>query len=211
MEKIKKFSSLRIIEHALAMFTFFVLAVTGLCQKFHELEASKVIILFLGGIDIVRFIHRSAGIIFCLQVAFHILAGALSLYRGSEPYILITKKDFRDAIHNLKYYLGFEDSQAITGLFTYRQKFEYWGIVTGSFIMASTGLILRFPVEITNIFPGIVIPASKIIHTNHAIVIVIIMFWHIYNSVFNPEVFPLNKSIFTGYVIKEKLPQGSKL
>ncbi len=204
MERIRKFSNFRIIEHGLAMLTFFILAITGIAQKFYELEVSKAVILFLGGIDMVRLIHRNGGIIFCLQVIFHIMAGAVSLYRGMEPQILITKKDFSDAIQNLKYYLGFEERPADTGLFTYRQKFEYWGIVTGSIIMAITGLILKYPVSTTKILPGIIIPASKLIHTNHAIILVMIVLWHLYNSVFNPEVFPINKSIFTGYVEKVK-------
>jgi formate dehydrogenase subunit gamma len=200
MERIKKFSTFRIIEHAISIVTFLILAVTGLIQRYHDLEISKNLIIFLGGIDMVRIIHRSVGMIFSFEVLMHILAGAVSLYRGVEPQILITARDFRDVIHNIRYYLGFESKPAATGLFTYRQKFEYWGIVTGSIIMSITGIILKYPVDTTKILPGILIPASKIIHSNHALIIVIIMVWHIYNAIFNPEVFPLNKSIFTGYV-----------
>lgn len=204
-ERIKKFSSFRIAEHALAMVSFFILAITGLVQKFHDLEISRYIISLSGGIDMVRFIHRNTGLFFCFQIVVHILYGTIELYRGTEPKILIRKKDFRDAIHNLKYYLGFELKPASTELFTYRQKFEYWGILTGSLIMASTGLILRFPVTAADILPGIFIPAAKLIHSNHAIILAIIFLWHLYNSIFNPEVFPLNRSIFTGYVQRQKV------
>ncbi len=201
-ERIKKFSSFRICEHAIAMIVFFVLIFTGLPQKFYNLEISKTIINLFGGIDMMRLIHRNTGLFFCLQLLAHIIYGATGLYRGVETTIFITKKDFRDAIHNLKYYLGFETMPATTDLFTYRQKFEYWGVLTGSILMALTGLILRFPVTATDILPGILIPASKVIHSNHAMILVIIIIWHLYNSVFNPEVFPLNRSIFTGYVYR---------
>lgn len=202
--KIRKFSSFRIAEHALAMITFFILALTGLVQKFHDLDISRYIITLSGGIDMIRFIHRNTGLFFCLQVIVHILYGALELYRGVEPEILIRKKDFEDAIHNLKYYLGFEPQPAPVDLFTYRQKFEYWGILTGSILMALTGLILRFPVTAASILPGIFIPAAKLIHSNHAIILSIIFLWHLYNSIFSPEVFPLNKSIFTGYAYRDR-------
>lgn len=204
-EKIKKFSGFRIAEHAVVMVTFLILAVTGLSQKFYNLDISRAIITFAGGIDMLRLIHRNTGLFFCLQIIVHIIYGIVEIYRGVEPKILIKKKDFQDAIHNLKYYLGFESKPASADIFTYRQKFEYWGILTGSIIMAVTGLILRFPVTASNILPGILIPASKLIHTNHAIILAIILLWHLYNSIFNPEVFPLNRSIFTGYVYRENL------
>lgn len=202
-ERIRKFSSFRIAEHALAMITFFILSVTGLVQKFHDLDISRSIINFLGGIDMIRLIHRNTGLFFCLQIIVHIFYGALELYRGVEPKILIRKKDFLDAIHNLKYYLGFEQKPAPVDLFSYRQKFEYWGIITGSILMALTGLILRFPVKAADLLPGIFIPAAKLIHSNHAVILAIIFLWHLYNSIFSPEVFPLNKSIFTGYAYKK--------
>ncbi|MCX7793351.1 MAG: cytochrome b/b6 domain-containing protein [Thermodesulfovibrionales bacterium] len=203
-EKIRKFSTFRIAEHALVMLTFPILAVTGLVQKFHELDISRYIINLSGGIDMLRLIHRNTGLFFCLQIAVHVLYGAVELYRGVEPKIMIRKKDFADAIHNLKYYLGFEPKPASTEIFTYRQKFEYWGILTGSIIMALTGLILRFPVLAAKLLPGILIPAAKLIHTNHALILALILLWHLYNSIFNPEVFPLNRSIFTGYVYRRK-------
>jgi hypothetical protein len=35
------------------------------------------------------------------------------------------------------------------------------------------------------------------------LIFLLIGIWHIYDSMFSPEVFPLNKSIFTGYVEKD--------
>jgi formate dehydrogenase subunit gamma len=69
-----------------------------------------------------------------------------------------------------------------------------------------TGLILWFPAFITRFLPGEVIPAAKVLHTNQAfLMFLIIALWHIYNSIFSPEVFPLDTSIFTGYISRERM------
>ena len=72
--------------------------------------------------------------------------------------------------------------------------------------MIFTGLFLWFPVDMTKYISGQIIPVSKIIHTNNAMLIfILIAVWHIFDNVLNPEVFPLNKSIFTGYLKKSRM------
>jgi len=49
--------------------------------------------------------------------------------------------------------------------------------------------------------PGQVIPAAKVAHTNEAMLaLLVIVIWHIYNSIFSPEVFPLDTAIFIGKI-----------
>jgi cytochrome b subunit of formate dehydrogenase len=120
--------------------------------------------------------------------------------------MVITKKDFTDVVHNIRYYLGLENSPTRGGRYTYKQKFEYWGILTGVLLMMLTGVILWFPVTMTSFLPGEIIPAAKVLHTNEAFVVfLIIAIWHIYNAIFSPDVFPLDTCIFTGYLSKERM------
>jgi formate dehydrogenase subunit gamma len=72
--------------------------------------------------------------------------------------------------------------------------------------MMLTGAILWFPAVVTKFLPGEIIPAAKVLHTNEALVVfLIIAIWHIYNAIFSPDVFPLDTSIFTGYISKERM------
>jgi len=72
--------------------------------------------------------------------------------------------------------------------------------------MILTGAILWFPAVVTKFMPGEIIPAAKVLHTNEALVVfLIIAIWHIYNAIFSPEVFPLDTSMFTGYISKERM------
>jgi cytochrome b subunit of formate dehydrogenase len=186
---------------------FFVLVCTGLSQRFYALDISQWIILHLGGIDAVRLIHRFTGVIFSLGVCAHVAIAAVGIvYKQWQPSMVITKKDFSDVVHNIKYYLGLENSPTRGGRYTYKQKFEYWGIFTGVLLMILTGAILWFPAVVTKFMPGEIIPAAKVLHTNEALVVfLIIAIWHIYNAIFSPEVFPLDTSIFTGYISKERM------
>ena len=206
-EKVKRFSPARSLEHLAHVATFIVLVCTGLSQRFYSLDISQWIILHLGGIDSVRLIHRFAGVVFSLELITHLTVAAIGIvYKKWQPSMVITKKDFTDVVHNIRYYLGMENFPVRGGRYTYKQKFEYWGILTGVFLMMVTGIILWFPAAVTKFLPGEVIPAAKVLHTNEAFVVfLIIAIWHVYNAIFSPEVFPLDTSIFTGYISKARM------
>lgn len=203
----RRFSTMRIIEHGIQIVTFSILVATGLSQRFYSFDISLWFILHAGGIDNVRLIHRVAGLVFTLATAFHIaVAAGGMLLRKWQPTMVITKRDFENTVHNIRYYLGMENSPAPGGRYSYTQKFEYWGILTGGFLMIATGAILWKPLFITRFMSGQVIPAAKALHSNEALVVfLIIAVWHIYNAIFSPEVFPLNASIFTGYISRQRM------
>src|SRR5512143_4291303 len=205
-ERMRRFSPARIVEHVAHVITFVVLVCTGLSQRFYSLDISQWIILHLGGIDNVRLIHRFAGVIFSLEVITHLTVAAIGIvYKKWQPSMIITKKDFTDVVHNVRYYLGMENTPIRGGRYTYKQKFEYWGILTGVLLMMVTGVVLWFPAMVTKIMPGEIIPAAKVLHANEALVVfLIIAIWHIYNAIFSPEVFPMDTSIFTGYISRER-------
>jgi formate dehydrogenase subunit gamma len=206
-DRVKRFPPARIVEHWLHVLIFCVLVCTGLSQKFYTLDISQWFILSLGGIDSVRIIHRIAGVLASLSVMTHVTIAAIGVvYLKWQPSMVIAKKDFTDVVHNIRYYLGMENSPARGGRYTYKQKFEYWGILTGMLLMMLTGVILWFPVTMTAFLPGEIIPAAKVLHTNEAFVVfLIIAIWHIYNAIFSPDVFPMDTSIFTGYLSKERM------
>lgn len=206
-ERYRRFSAGRIVEHWVHMITFSVLVVTGLSQRFYTFDLSLWIILHLGGIDTVRLIHRAAALVFIAATAVHIAVAVIGLtHRRWQPSLVITSSDFRNAVHNIRYYLGLEARPASGGRYSYTQKFEYWGILTGGLLMILTGVILWKPLIVTRFVTGQVIPAAKALHSNEAtVVFLIIAGWHVYNAIFSPEVFPLNRSIFTGWIPRERM------
>jgi formate dehydrogenase subunit gamma len=210
---IQRFSFWQRVEHSAGMILFLVLAFTGLPQEFSQQHWASWSILVMGGIERVRWIHRYAGILFAALVAVHL---AIVLFQVSTRRVratmVVTRKDFLDAIAMMRYYLRLSDEAPRFDRFDYRQKFEYWGLIIGSAIMIVTGFMLFFPVETARILPGQVIPAALLMHGREGLLaFLIVITWHLYNAHFSPESFPFDASIFTGKVSRERVEKEHSL
>ena len=204
---VQRFSFWARLQHALALTLFGLLVLTGMPQKWPYLEVSQWTVNHAGGLLVVRWLHRAAGIGFALLLVTHltvVLAGVMT--RRMRPTMLLSRRDFRDAIDNLRYYLGYTDRPPRFGRYDYRQKFEYWGLIFGGFIMAASGFILYFPIVISRVLPAELIPVAKVTHSYEALLaLLIVVVWHIAGALLTPESFPMDTSIFTGRISKEKL------
>lgn len=206
-EYIRRFSLRQRIEHLSVMILFITLSITGFPQKYAASDWAQTMVMWMGGIEFVRGIHRTAGILFALLTFFHLtVAIGLVVTGRSQMTIVPNRKDFNDAIVMLRYYLGLSEEHAKFGRFDYRQKFEYWGVVMGGVIMITTGFLLYFPIAATRILPGEFIPAAKVAHGNEGLMaFLVVILWHTYNAHLNPDVFPFDKGIFTGRITRERM------
>jgi len=204
---VERFSPRQRLEHLLVMSVFVVLAVTGLPQKFVEAGWAHAMINAMGGIETVRWFHRVAGVVFAVLTTVHVGVMVLGVLRGATPLSIVpTRADFTDAIVNLRFYLGLSDEQPRFDRFDFRQKFEYWGLLMGAAVVIATGFVLLFPIQTAWLLPGEVIPASQIAHSNEGLLaFLVVIVWHIYNAHFNPDVFPFDRTIFTGRISIERL------
>ena len=96
--------------------------------------------------------------------------------------------------------------------FDFRQKVEYWALIWGTLLMVLTGFILMFPITVTHYLPGIVIYAAKAAHGYEAVLAFLsIITWHMYNTHFAPNMFPVDTTIFTGMISRERLREEHSL
>jgi cytochrome b subunit of formate dehydrogenase len=206
-QSVIRFTGIQRFEHATIMTLFTVLAVTGLPQKFYDHRWAQVLTGLLGGIDASRWAHRAAGVAFTVLVVVHLARLVVMVVRGRTPLTLVpTRQDFRDAVTTLRYYLGLSNQQARFDRFDYRQKFEYWGLVLGAAVVAGTGFVLLYPTMLTRWLPGELVPAAQVAHSNEGLMaFLVVIVWHIYNAHLNPDVFPFDKSIFTGRISLERM------
>lgn len=212
-EYVIRFSLRQRIEHVCVMTLFLVLAVTGLAQKFFVARWAQWTIAAMGGVDRVRWLHREAGLLFAAVAIIHLgVALGLVVSGRARPSIVPTRKDFRDAVIMMRYYLRLSDEQARFDRYDYRQKFEYWGLVLGSGLMIVTGLMLYFPVLTTRFLPGEIIPAAQMAHSNEGLLaFLVVITWHIYNAHFSPDVFPFDVTIFSGKMSVERMEKEHPL
>jgi cytochrome b subunit of formate dehydrogenase len=207
MKTVTRFSGLERVEHFAVMSLFAVLALTGFPQKFYDHRWAQVLTGWLGGVDTARFFHRAAGIAFGVLLVVHIARLVSSVVRGTTALSMVpARQDFRDAVQTIKYYLRLTDTPAKFDRFDYRQKFEYWGLILGSFIVVGTGLALLFPIEAALLLPGQIIPAAYVAHSQEGLMaFLVVIVWHIYNAHLSPDVFPFDTSIFTGEISVERM------
>jgi len=202
-----RFSVSQRIQHIILITTFVALAVTGLAQKFYTAGWANWVILSLGGIELTRLIHRIFAVIFMAGLAYHFVIAIYELFvKHAKVTMLFTRKDVTDVVREIRYSFGLVDKPPEFGRFDYKQKFEYWGIVLGSFIIIISGLILMFPVFVTQVFPGDLVPAAKEFHGNEAtLAVIVIVIWHLYDVILRPGIFPADTSIFTGKISKKRM------
>lgn len=206
-EQFVRFAVRQRIEHVALIVTFTTLAVTGLIQRFYTVSVAEWAILNLGGIETVRDIHRVFGAIFALGFIYHLVFLTYNLLvRHARQSMLPSRKDFTDIVDSLKYALGTSETGPQFGRYNYRQKFEYWGLVFGSLIITATGIVMVYPILFTKVLPGQVVAAAITVHGWEATLAVLtIIVWHLYEVVLRPDVFPVDTSIFTGKLSKERM------
>jgi formate dehydrogenase subunit gamma len=202
-----RFTPAQRIQHAMALVIFTLLCVTGLPQKYFEAAWAVPLLGLMGGVDGARWLHRAAGIAFSAMLVFHVGQLLIQLARGTVPLSMAPhKKDVTDALTTLRYYSGLGNEQARFDRFDYKQKFEYWGMMLGSFVVVATGLILLFPIEVTQWLPGSLIPVAVVAHSSEGLLAFLtIITWHIFNACLTPEVFPVDTTIFTGRISEERM------
>jgi formate dehydrogenase subunit gamma len=210
---VRRFSQYRVVEHWLHAVVFILLVITGISQKFHTYDLSQWLVFHLGGIDAVRLMHRVAGFVLIILFIQHLVVAVVGIIRLRwQASMMIQMKDFQDAVTNLKYYFGIKNHPAACDRYDYKQKFDYWGVLVSNLIMIVTGLVLWFPITTSKYLYGEFIPAANVIHTNQSLLVVLIIaIWHVYNSIFSPEIFPFDTSILTGYISKERMAREHPL
>ncbi len=201
------------VEHTIQMVTFTLLSITGLAQKFYTAAWANWVIQSLGGIAYTRLIHRVFAVIFMLSFVYHFAVVFYNLFaKHRKATMLFSVKDVRDVLTELRYSLGFVDKLPQFGRYDYKQKFEYWGVIFGGIIITLSGLVLMFPVFVTQITPGWVVAAAKEFHGNEAtLAVIIIIMWHLYDVILRPGIFPIDKSVHTGKISIKRMEEEHPL
>jgi cytochrome b subunit of formate dehydrogenase len=203
----RRFTTWQRLQHALVMVLFLVLCLTGLPQRYFESGWAAGLLSWVGGIDSARWLHRASGLAFTALLLVHFADLLVRLRRGTATLSMVPqRKDLHDAITTLRYYVGLVDRPARFDRFDYKQKFEYWGMALGSVVVVLTGLVLLFPIQVTRLLPGSVVPIAVVAHGSEGLLAFLtIIIWHVFNACLTPDVFPLDKSIFTGRISEERL------
>lgn len=202
-----RFSFSQRLEHIVQIIGFVALCVTGIPQKYNGEAWADEAIRMMGGIDIVRGVHRTFGGVLVAETVYHAFAVLYVLVVKKARWSMIPGlKDLRDAAQMVLFFLGRRKERARFDRFDFRQKVEYLALIWGTVVMIATGLCMWFPVEATRWISGELIPAAKAAHGGEGLLaFASILLWHMYSAHLSPDVFPFDKTIFTGKISEERM------
>jgi len=218
--KIESFERLSLnerIQHIVLFSSFIVLVITGFPLKYPNAEILNAIFIFTGGAKGASIIHRIAAVALILVFLFHNFSIWKMIFQGKihlRDVILFVPgpKDAKDIIHNFRYFLGLTPNPPRFGKFSYIEKFDYWAVYWGMFIMGGSGIILWFP-EFCSQYVGLdIIRIAYIAHSDEALLAFLaITCWHMYNVHLNPRCFPMNWVWLTGMITREEMQKEHPL
>jgi predicted CXXCH cytochrome family protein len=206
---IQRFTSAQRMTHIFVILSFVALAFTGMMLKFASMPWAGTLSSFLGGVEGAGKIHRLAAVVTFGYFIYHLFSlirlkiktrtSWLQLIFGRDS-MMFNKKDLHDFTGTVKWFLGLGPRPQY-GRWTYWEKFDYFAVFWGVFIIGFSGLMLWFPEFFTRFLPGWFINVATIIHSDEALLAVGFIFTiHFFNTHLRPESFPLDTVIFTGLV-----------
>jgi len=199
----------------IGMFTsFLLLTLTGLPIKFEQSSFARWVVALFGGFDNLFYAHLLGAVLMIYVSIYHLIYLVLVPLRGKKKSWAIVPglKDFTDLFQNLAYFLGFRKEGARFDRYSYKEKFDYWAVFWGMFIMAGSGLMMWYPQFFTAFLPRWVIDASRYAHTDEAILAISAIFiWHFYNVHFNNRYFPMSKVWYVGNLTREEMEEDHPL
>ncbi len=184
-------------QHLVLLTSFVFLVITGFALKFpgswfaHTLGMGE----HLRGI-----IHRVAGVVLIGAGLYHIFYVAAvregrKLLRDLAP----VPKDAFDVWAAMRYYLGLGGEKPKFARFSYAEKAEYWALVWGTALMGLTGIMMWAKVWVGDLLARWWVDVATAIHYYEAILATLaIMVWHLYQVIFDPDVYPMNWTWWDG-------------
>jgi cytochrome b subunit of formate dehydrogenase len=206
---IQRFTLTERITHIFVILSFVILAFTGMMLKFAGMPWAQTLSEIFGGVEAAGSLHRFAAVITFGYFFAHIFNLIKKKRRTKISWIkmifgpdgmMFNKKDLKDFSGTIKWFIG-KGPRPQYGRWTYWEKFDYFAVFWGVFIIGFSGLLLWFPEFFTKIFPGWFINVATIIHSDEALLAVGFIFTiHFFNTHLRPESFPMDTVIFTGLV-----------
>ena len=209
----RRFDPLERVMHAFLMFSFIGCALSGLPLLFADQPWAAPLVRLMGGFEAAGLIHRvCAAVMIVLFVGHVVRVLARALARGGlldvlwGPNSLVPQpQDVVDIYRHFKWFLG-AGPRPQFDRFTYWEKFDYWAVFWGMFIIGGSGLLLWFPMFFSNFMPGWVFNIATLVHGEEALLAVGFIFTiHFFNGHLRPEKFPMDLVIFTGRVPEREM------
>ncbi|HEU5359661.1 MAG TPA: cytochrome b/b6 domain-containing protein [Candidatus Deferrimicrobiaceae bacterium] len=212
-ERFQRFNWNFRFQHMVMFSSVIILIITGMPIKFPDFVLSRYLVALWGGIHNSTLVHRIGAVMLIYFMVHHLVYTVLSR-QGRRDFILLipTPKDLRDAVQNVRHFLGKNPERPRFGRFSYIEKFDYWAVYWGCVIMIGSGLFLWFESITLKWFPKYVLDVAHEMHSDEALLATLaIIIWHFYNVHFNPDRFPGTLMWWHGQISEQEMKEEHPL
>jgi cytochrome b subunit of formate dehydrogenase len=204
--QVRRMNLQEVWQHTFLMISFTTLAVSGFALRFSETWIGKIFYAFDGGYEIRGLVHRVAAVIFIITIIWHIVFIVFSK-RGQGFFSDMLPKwlDVKQLWERMLYYIGRREDLPKFARFSYIEKLEYWALIWGTIVMIITGLLLWFDNYFIQFLPKGFLDVALVIHYWEAwLATLAILVWHLYSTIYDPDVYPMNTAWLTGTMTEEQ-------
>jgi len=184
------------IQHVVLLTSFIVLGISGFALAWPDSLLAKI----CGPEEVRRMIHRVAAVVMIVLGIYHL--GYMTLTREGRQGLRdfwFRFSDARDLMAVLR------NRKPNSGRFTYAEKAEYWAGLWGTIVMAITGMMIWYSVDVAKLIPRWWIDVATTIHFYEAILATLaILVWHFYHVIFDPDVYPMSWTWYDGKMPEEQ-------
>jgi len=201
--------------HALLMITFIGCTITGLPPLFSNHAWAAALARFFGGFESASLIHRICAVIMITVFVSHVArvffnavrkVGFLATLWGPKS-MTPQPQDIVDMYRHVLWFVG-KGPRPQFDRYTYWEKFDYWAVFWGMFIIGGSGLMLWFPTAFAQFLPGWIFNIATLVHGEEALLAVGFIFTiHFFNGHIRPEKFPMDLVIFTGRIPEHEMKE----
>jgi cytochrome b subunit of formate dehydrogenase len=186
-------------QHTLLMVSFIVLVITGFALRYGDSWYASLLFGWDHGFEVRGIIHRVAAVVMMIGSVWHLFFLFTGRGRRFLKDMFPNISDFLHFFQRVMFNLRLRKSPPRPKRFSYVEKAEYWALVWGNTVMIGTGLFLWFDNYFLKYLQNKGMEVARVIHFYEAILATLaILIWHMYSTVFNPEVYPMNPSWLTG-------------
>jgi cytochrome b subunit of formate dehydrogenase/5-methylcytosine-specific restriction endonuclease McrA len=189
------------IQHGLLALSFIALVISGFSLKYPDSWLGWL----MGSSETFRHMfHRVAAVtLMGLSMGHLVFLVASRQGRTFVRDMLPGRQDVFDVFLNLRHFLRTGAPRPRFKRFTYAEKAEYWAVLWGTAIMATTGLLIWFKMGTTRFMARWVVEVATTIHYYEAVLATLaILVWHFWGVLFDPEVYPMSWAWFDGRITR---------
>lgn len=198
--RIKRYTPIQKITHALLFSTFITQSVTGLAMMFSETAWGRQLLSLTGGFHTCLEVHKMVGLFMLALFVCHALYGLLVIFRkdvDAEDTLTPRLKDLKECVQHIGWMLGGKHPDFER--WSYVEKFDYWAVFWGMVILGGTGLILYTPTLTTQYLEGWTINVALWVHRIEACLAMLDVFViHFIVAHLRRRVFPLDRGTLAG-------------